>query len=213
MGSGSRKKMRQKERRLAQLGSISYWQATSGQEITRVLETFFDQKADRMRELGLANVFADPGVADFIAAAAHDQRTIVGQPIIELHAMSAGDVIIATLGGTVAGGRFCGMFNSMAGAPYRVESPGELLLANVVQLCCERGLSRFDLGAGDAAYKKVFCNDVEPLFDSVIPVTAAGSLAAPLWRAKFSAKRQLKKSPTFMQARRFAGRLVSRGGE
>lgn len=213
MGSGSRKKLRQKERRLAQHGGVRYWQARSPYEISQVLETFFAQKGERMHELGLANVFADPGIEDFITAGARGQRADNGLPIIELYAMSAGDVIIATLGGISANGRLCGMFNSMAGDPYRNESPGELLLANVIRLCCQRGLDRFDLGIGDAAYKEVFCNEVEPLFDSVLPITLAGAALAPAWRAGLAARRELKKSQTVMQTRRFLGRLMQQGDD
>ena len=41
-------------------------------------------------------------------------------------------------------------------------------------MCCERGFNKFDLGIGDAAYKQVYCKDAEPLYDSVVPITAAG---------------------------------------
>ena len=110
----------------------------------------------------------------------------------------------------MAGGRFSGMFNSIAGAEFRNYSPGELLLANVIRMCCERGLEKFDLGIGDAAYKQVYCRDAEALFDSVIPVTVAGQLAAPLWRAGLAVKGKVKKSDTLLRAARFVAQMMSR---
>jgi CelD/BcsL family acetyltransferase involved in cellulose biosynthesis len=211
MGSGSRKKLRQKERQLvAAVGPVSYLRALTHAEVDRVLEAFFRQKGARMRELGLSNAFDGAGVKEFAAAAAHEIDPDTGEPVIELYAALAGDTIIATFGGIVAHGRFSGMFNSIAGSAFRDYSPGELLLSNVVRMCCERGCNRFDLGIGDAAYKQVYCKDAEPLFDSVIPITTAGQIAAPIWRAGLAMKRRIKQSDALLRRIRFMHRLISR---
>ena len=74
-------------------------------------------------------------------------------PPIELYALKVDDIILATMGGTVGGGRFCGMFNSMLSDRFEIESPGEQLLTQLVRHCCERGLTGFDLGIGELQYK------------------------------------------------------------
>jgi CelD/BcsL family acetyltransferase involved in cellulose biosynthesis len=211
MGSGSRKKLRQKERQLAAaVGPVSYRRARTPAEIDRVLEAFFRQKGERMHELGLSNAFDGAGVKEFAAAAAHEIDPDTDEPIIELYAALAGDTIIATFGGIMAHGRFSGMFNSIAGAEFRDYSPGELLLSNVVRMCCERGCNRFDLGIGDAAYKQVYCKDAEPLYDSVIAITAAGHAVAPFWRAGLAMKSRIKQSDALLRGTRFMHQLISR---
>jgi CelD/BcsL family acetyltransferase involved in cellulose biosynthesis len=210
MGSGSRKKLRQKERQLAAIAPVSYMRACTPEEIDRVLEAFFRQKSERMGELGLSNAFDAPGVKEFAAAAARDIDPDTGEPLIELYAALAGDTIIATFGGISANGRLSGMFNSIAGADFRDYSPGELLLANVIRMACERGLKKFDLGIGDAAYKQVYCKDAEPLYDSVIPVTAAGYIAAPLWRAGLALKSKVKRSDGLLRRVRALQQLLSK---
>jgi CelD/BcsL family acetyltransferase involved in cellulose biosynthesis len=110
----------------------------------------------------------------------------------------------------VAGGRFSGMFNSIAGSEFRNYSPGELLLANVIRMCCDRGLNTFDLGIGDAAYKQVYCKDAEALFDSVIPITAAGQVVVPCWRAGLALKGKVKKSNMLLRAVRNITQMMSR---
>jgi CelD/BcsL family acetyltransferase involved in cellulose biosynthesis len=210
MGANSRKKLRQKERQLAALGPVAFQRARTPAEIDRVLAAFFQQKAARMREQGLSNAFNAPGVKEFTRAAAHEIDPDTGEPVIELYAASVGDTIIATFGGIMADGRFSGMFNSIAGAEFRNYSPGELLLANVIRMCCERGLDRFDLGIGDAAYKQVYCKDAEALYDSVIPITAAGRVAAPIWRAGLTLKGKVKKSGVLLRAVRSVTQIVSR---
>ena len=210
MGGNSRKKLRQKERQLAALGPVAFQRARTAAEIDRVLAAFFQQKGARMREQGLSNAFDAAGVKEFTRAAAHAIDPDTGEPVIELYAASVGDTIIATFGGIVADGRFSGMFNSIAGAEFRNYSPGELLLANVIRMCCERGLNKFDLGIGDAAYKQVYCKDAEALYDSVIPITAAGQVVAPLWRAGLAVKGKVKKSDTLLRAVRSITQMMSR---
>jgi CelD/BcsL family acetyltransferase involved in cellulose biosynthesis len=211
MGSGSRKKLRQKERQLAAaVGPVSYLRAQTHAEVDWVLEAFFRQKGERMRELGLSNAFDGAGVKEFASAAAHEIDPDTGEPIIELYAALAGDTIIATFGGIMAHGRFSGMFNSIAGAAFRDYSPGELLLSNVIRMCCERGCDRFDLGIGDAAYKQVYCKDAESLYDSVIPITPAGHTVAPFWRVGLAMKSRIKQSETLLRRIRFMQQLICR---
>jgi CelD/BcsL family acetyltransferase involved in cellulose biosynthesis len=211
MGSGSRKKLRQKERQLsAAVGPVTYLRAQTHTEIDQVLEAFFRQKGARMLELGLSNAFDGAGVKEFAAAAAHEIDPDTGEPVIELYAALAGDMIIATFGGIAAHGRFSGMFNSIAGAEFRDYSPGELLLSNVVRMCCERGFEKFDLGIGDAPYKQVYCKDAESLYDSVIPITAAGHAVAPFWRAGLAMKSRIKQSDALLRGIRFMQQLISR---
>lgn len=190
--SPTRKKMRKKERALACFGAVRFEQACGDQDVRRVLDIFFKQKSVRMHDLGVADVFAQPGVRRFIEAAAAERPD--GEPLIELYSLSVGDIVVATMGGTVGGGRFCGMFNSMIKERYAAESPGEQLLAHVVRRCCERGLNTFDLGIGQATYKTLFCPDAEPLFDSHLPLTAAGRILAMGFGFAAHCKRAVKRN-------------------
>ena len=85
-----------------------------------------------------------------------------------------------------------------------------MLLTNVIRMCCERGFDTFDLGIGDAAYKQVYCNDAKSLCNSVIPITAAGQVAAPLWRLGLALKGKIKKSDTLLRAVRSITQMMSR---
>jgi CelD/BcsL family acetyltransferase involved in cellulose biosynthesis len=199
ISSDQRSKIRRKERTYADRGQIRYWRVNDPADADRVLETFFAQKGERMRDLGLADVFAAPKVREFIRDAA-TTHLIEGRPAIELYAMAVGDVIVATAGGVVGDGRFCTMFNSMIRGELAQKSPGQLLLYNVVRMACERGLNTFDLGVGEAAYKEMFCNETEPLFDSFLPLTAVGQLHAAAIRTANRTKRRIKQSTVLWRA-------------
>jgi CelD/BcsL family acetyltransferase involved in cellulose biosynthesis len=207
--ASDRKKMRKKERTLAGYGEVRFERARTAHDVRRVLDAFFKQKSARMRTLGIMDVFATPGVRRFIEAAA-TQPAINLDPPIELYALSVNDIIVATMGGIVGDGRFCGMFNSIAQGRYAVESPGEQLIINLVRDCCERGLDTFDLGIGEAQYKALFCSDIEPLFDSYLPLTASGSVLGWAFAAQAWLKRTIKQRPALWAFVRIGRRLRAR---
>jgi CelD/BcsL family acetyltransferase involved in cellulose biosynthesis len=207
--SATRKKMRKKERALSGFGAVRFAQAENDPEIRRVLDVFFKQKSARMRVLGVSDAFAPPSVRRFIEAAA-TERLAGGKPLIELYALSVGDIIVATFGGTAGGGRFCGMFNSIIKDRYAAESPGEQLLAQVVQRCCERGLNTFDLGIGESNYKTLFCSDAEPLFESHLPLDPAGRLLAAGFDIAARGKRTVKGHSALWATVRLVRRLRAR---
>lgn len=208
--ANTRKKMRKKERALADLGTVRFERVQCPNEIRRVLDAFFKQKSARMRAIGVADVFAEPGVRRFIEAAA-TERLEQSEPTIELYALSVDDIIVATMGGIVGGGRFCAMFNSILPGRYAVESPGEQLIVNLVRQCCERGLDTFDLGIGELRYKQLFCEDAEPLFDNYLPLSPSGRLLATGYKIGAAIKRGIKQHPQLWSVvratRRFRARL------
>lgn len=207
--AAARKKMRKKERALADFGTVHFERVCDAAGIRLALDVFFKQKNARMRSIGVADVFSKPGVRRFIEAAATAQTGCHEAPI-ELYTLSVNDIIVATMGGIVGGGRFSAMFNSIAEGRYAVESPGEQLLLRVVRDCCERGLTTFDLGIGESHYKNLFCRDAEPLFDCYLPLTARGRLHAVAFKMAAACKRSIKQNTAFWSMVRATRRMRAR---
>ena len=169
-----RKKMRAKERKLAELGDVRCFTAGNALDARRILDAFHVQKAQRMTEMGVTNVFAEPAAEDFLEQGALDFAAR-GSGGIELHGLTLNDRVIATFGGAAHQGRFSGMFNSFDLDPGLTRhSSGEQLLSWLIQSKCREGLRSFDLGVGEARYKETWCDAAEPLFDCYLPVSAAG---------------------------------------
>jgi CelD/BcsL family acetyltransferase involved in cellulose biosynthesis len=86
-----------------------------------------------------------------------------------------------------------------------------LLLHHLIRHCCERGLTVFDLGAGEADYKSHICDGTDALFDLAVPVTAKGQAAAFVQDMAGQLKRRMKQSPRLwpliVRLRRLRGRL------
>ncbi|KAF0132694.1 MAG: hypothetical protein FD152_1816 [Xanthobacteraceae bacterium] len=205
VSSSSRRKLRKKEKTLGERGTVTFTVAREPAEIARFTDAFLAYKARRFAELGIPNVFDAPGMRDFIMEAASGPA-----PAIELCALKAGDEIVALFGGCIAHGRYSGMFNAMAPGDVQRESPGELLLHHLIRDCCARGLTVFDLGAGEADYKSHICDGIDPLFDQSIAVTWKGAVAARAFAWLGTLKRSAKQSawlwPLIVKLRRLRGR-------
>jgi CelD/BcsL family acetyltransferase involved in cellulose biosynthesis len=205
--SGStRSTLRSKEKKLAVLEGYRYFRASTEAEADRILDAFFLQKATRLAEQGIANVFAEPGVEDFFRATARTGLAD-GEPVMELHAIEGGGEVLAMMGGLSDGSRFTTMINSYTLSEYGRWSPGLLIINHVVRHFAEQGLKIFDLGMGYAPYKNFFCKEVEPLVDAVVPVTAKGHVAALALRAGLAAKRVIKTTPALWNAAQKIRRL------
>jgi CelD/BcsL family acetyltransferase involved in cellulose biosynthesis len=57
----------------------------------------------------------------------------------------------------------------------------------------------FDLGIGSDDYKRLFCKSDEPIFDSFIPLSLRGKLAAGAMSGLNRAKRLVKHNPALFE--------------
>lgn len=194
LSSTMRSRLRNKERKLAKLDGYRYIKATKAADADRLLDAFFAQKAEKLTALGIDNVFAQPGVEDFVRAACRDGLT-EGAPLIELHALEGGGEMLALFSGLHDGRRFTSAFNSHTASEHSRQSPGLILLQHLIADCADRGFDSFDIGPGEARYKTFFCKDFEAIFDSILPLSRRGRMAAGPLRVFFAVKSAIKRSP------------------
>ena len=188
----SRSNQRRKMRRFEERGAPRIYRAETLVERTRLLDAYFDQKERQFAARGVANVFKRPGVYEFLA----DACGLAGRPAaVDLYGFDLDDEVIAVTGGLSDGKRYCGMIISITSGEHAKYSPGEMLMNFVVEDSIRRGHSVFDLGVGAAVYKKMYCPDAEPLFDSIFGVTAKGRAAAAGVAAVAGAKAKVKGAP------------------
>jgi CelD/BcsL family acetyltransferase involved in cellulose biosynthesis len=174
-----RQRLKTKERKLKALPGYRYQLAASDTDVKRLLDAFFRIKPLRMAELKLPNVFAEPGVEDFIRDACMTPR--------------AG-------GGRVADGyRFSMMFNTYTVSAVSRYSPGLILIRHIIDHYAEHGYRALDLGIGSDSYKKLFCKADEPIFDCFVPLGPRGSAAAMAMSTANRTKRLVKRNPALLR--------------
>jgi CelD/BcsL family acetyltransferase involved in cellulose biosynthesis len=193
-----RRRLKGKERKLQSLPGYRYTLACDEADIQRLLDAFFTVKPLRMAEQKLPNVFAYPGVEDFIREACMAPLAAGGH-VIDIHALECNDEVIAIFAGVADGNRFSMLFNTYTMSGNSRFSPGLILMRNIVDCYAERGYTSLDLGIGSDDYKRLFCKGIEPIFDSFLAVSARGKLAATVLSSLTRAKRLVKQTPALMQ--------------
>ncbi len=185
-----RRRMKTKERKLQGSG-YRYHIANTDADIDRLLDWFFRVKPMRMAEQKLPDVFAEPGVADFVRNACH-ARVPGGGRVIDIHALECDEEIIAIFAGVADGHRFSMMFNTYTMSGRSRYSPGLILMRHIIDYYAERNYRALDLGIGSDEYKLLFCKSDEPIFDSFVPLTTRGRVIAIAMSGLNRLKRQVK---------------------
>lgn len=194
LSKDTRKKLRKKEARLAEMGALTYEHCPAGARARAILEALIAQKSARFAEMGITPLAQQPGMRAFL-----ERATDSGA--LELHALTLGDRIIAVYAGFTHNRRFSAMLNSFdMDEEIARSSPGDLLLQALMRNLVARGLTGFDLGAGEARYKQSVCDETIELCDAVIPLNAKGAIVAPLLTQALQLKRFIKQSPALSRA-------------
>jgi CelD/BcsL family acetyltransferase involved in cellulose biosynthesis len=186
-----RHRLKGKERKLQALPGYRYHVATEDAEIGRLLDWFFRIKPMRMAEHKLPNVFAEPGVEEFLRVACMAPLSGGGR-VIDIHALECDDEVIAIFAGVADGHRFSMMFNTYTMSGNSRYSPGLILMRNIIDHYAGQGYRGLDLGIGSDDYKRLFCKRDEPIFDSFIPLSLRGRMAATAMSGVNRAKRLVK---------------------
>jgi CelD/BcsL family acetyltransferase involved in cellulose biosynthesis len=187
-----RRRLKSKEKKLQALAGYRYHLATTDADIIRLLDWFFRVKPVRMAEQKLPNVFAEPGVEQFVRSACLAPR---GEGrVIDIHALECDDEVIAIFAGVADGERFSMMFNTYTMSEHARYSPGLILMRYIIDRYGERGYRSLDLGIGSDEYKRMFCKDDEDIFDSFVPLTSRGTLAAMAMSSLSRGKRLVKQN-------------------
>ncbi len=184
--------LRNKERKLALEGNITVARFVNCDEASAVLETYFNQKARRLSEHGIPNPFDPPYVRAFFKDVVCSQDR--DDPLLELYALYCDNDILAVYAGSGLQNRFSTSICSITDSPLNRYSPGEQLLKALIADRCARGDTMLDLGIGESRYKRHWCPDTDDLFDTLVPVTAAGHVAKHLAIMARRAKRAIKQN-------------------
>ena len=193
-----RRRLKGKERKLQSLPGYRSRVASSEADIMRLLDWFFRVKPLRMAEQKLPNVFADPGIENFVRRAC-TAPIAGGKHAIDIHALECDEEVIAIFAGVADGHRFSMLFNTYTMSANSKYSPGLILMRDIIDHYAGRDYRALDLGIGSDDYKRLFCKSDEPIFDSFIPLSQRGKLAAGVISGLNRTKRLVKHNPALLE--------------
>ncbi|WP_150523494.1 GNAT family N-acetyltransferase [Roseibium sediminis] len=204
----TRKKLQRKKRALEEAGGYRVRLGSTPSETNAILDIFLDQRARRESLTGIPNAFSDEASQEFLKTLASiDQEGLTFQA----WALDVADEPRATYLCLRQGDTLFGYANSLAHDEFFPQSPGIVLLMEIIRYACADPAIRFlDLGLGDERYKHGWTEPAS-LSDCYLAVSAKGKAVAALDRAKTRLKTRVRNSPTLWSGIRKARRLMARG--
>lgn len=190
-GKRKRKKHRSQTRKFEAFGGHRRVEARNAQEVDRLLDAFFDMKAQRFRAMGVRDVFAPPRVRAAWRALFKNALD-TERPAFVLHGLEVGGRLRAVTGSSLSGDRVICEFGAIADDEVASASPGEFLFFENIQDACRQGYAIYDFSVGDEAYKRLWCDLETQQFDVLVPLTIKGHLAVAALRARASMVRAVK---------------------
>ena len=209
--SATRRRDRTKRKKLSEMGEVRYVEPAAGTETLHTLDTLMTQKARLFAHMGVANLFAKPGYAEFYRAIASDPAM---RPLVHISRLDVGAIPAAVNLGLTYRDCYYHLLASYDDGDVSRFGPGAAHLHDLMHQAIDRGLRVFDFTIGDERYKRDWCDTELTLYDYIAAATWRGMLIAmPLLVAK-RVKRWIKQTPTvwnaFSAARAFVGSLARR---
>ncbi len=160
--------------------------------------------------MGVADLFARPGFADFFRAVAADA-------VVHVSRLDVGEVVAAANLGLIFRGRYYHVLASYENGPTARFGPGVAHLRCLMRYAIEQGCNLFDFTIGDEPYKREWSDTEMALYDHHSAVTWRGWFVSLLTAVLARVKRTIKQTPAlwklFTRLRaRLAGRMGERSG-
>ncbi|HTT49077.1 MAG TPA: GNAT family N-acetyltransferase [Pseudolabrys sp.] len=190
--SATRRRDRTKRKKLSEFGEIKFVNAASDGDILRSLDTLMTQKARSFAHMGVANLFAKPGHAEFYRALATDPAT---RPLVHVSRLDVGANAAAVNLALIHRGRYYHLLASYSDCKLSRFGPGAAHLHDLMHYAIDSGCRIFDFTIGDERYKRDWCDTELMLYDTIAPVTWRGALVAMPKLAGQRLKRWIKRTP------------------
>jgi CelD/BcsL family acetyltransferase involved in cellulose biosynthesis len=203
---------RSKRRLDESCGPVRLRRASTPEEIDLIHAEFLRQRGNRFAQMGVHNIFAEPQFRRLFRDAARD-GLVQKVPVLALHALYAGDTIVATSVGTYCGAHYSMYMNSTTDGPAAKHSLIGLLMLLFTEELAADGVASIDIGLGDFDYKLGW-TDKLPAWDAALPLSVKGRAAAVLILSARSIKRAIKQHDRLWTvARKIRGALARRQPE
>lgn len=197
--SATRGRDRTKRKKLGKAGALRAVTPDTMQDTQRTLDTLFAQKSRSFARMGVRDLFAQPGHADFFRAAAAKAGWFVHVSRLEV-----GSAWVAANLGLLFRGRYYHVLASHDDGPLARLGPGIVHLHEIMRHAIAQGCKQFDFTIGDEPYKRDWADTTLALHDHISANSGLGRIVAMRMRVVSRAKRYVKRTPVLW---RLASRL------
>jgi CelD/BcsL family acetyltransferase involved in cellulose biosynthesis len=201
--SRSISKIRRRDERLAELGSLNIQILSRGQFALSSLKEALEHKAFQLGELGVHG-FATRDLDAFFGGLIEGAEE--RKAALHVFRLQQSGKTISSLVGASYAGTFWLMILSMSQDGPLQFSPGDYILRKSIAWACENNLQYYDFGMGQSQYKEIWADHEIQLHNYFAAKTLKGLPLAALFMFYNSGKRLIKNTPAlksfFFQVRK-----------
>jgi CelD/BcsL family acetyltransferase involved in cellulose biosynthesis len=208
--SATRRRDRTKRKRLAEHGEIRLLSADDGDQVSRTLNTLFEQKSRSFARMGVRDIFKPASHRDFLLDLATSPKS---RSLAHVSRLEVGATTVAANLGLVYRGRYYHLLASHDDGETSRFGPGIVHLHGLLQHAIDSGCREFDFTIGDERYKQDWCDTKIELYDHI---ASASMLGWPVATAALSVrriKRVIKQTPLLWRLVTKARAALGGGGK
>lgn len=198
--AGRKRKVKHYKKQLSKFrqdGGFRLIEPRTPQDVERLLDAFFALKGERLRKMGIADIFLDENLRAFFRALALTSLETEPAPFM-LHGLEVGGRIIAVNGLSVTGHSLVYEFSGIDDSDPTT-SPGYFLNYNSIDKACGLGKTLYDFSVGDERFKRSWADVETWQFETLLPLGARGRLLALYERGRACAVRTIKSNDRLWQ--------------
>ncbi len=203
--SRSISKIRRRDERLAELGSLEVQICTHGQIALTSLREALEHKELQLAELGVHRFAAKDLNAFFGSLIKTADEQTAALHVFRLQ--QSGKTISALIGASYAGTFWLMILSMSQDGPLQF-SPGDYILRKSIAWACENHLQHYDFGMGQSHYKEIWADQEIQLYNYMAAKTLKGLPLAAVFMFYNLAKRLIKNTPSlksfFFQLRKWS---------
>jgi CelD/BcsL family acetyltransferase involved in cellulose biosynthesis len=196
-GAKSRRRLREKAKRLGKVGKVRFRRVRGQAEVTAMIARLLAWKSDQLEGRGARNPFADGRLATQLFALANDAAD--GGPM-RVYVLEIDNRPVAATVALVQGGTFNFYVPAYDDTGIRNCSPGTIMLVKLIELAARAGFAKFDFSLGDEAYKAEWCDSCVEITHQTEAITARGAVVAAVVRSLLDLKRRIKANDRLLSA-------------
>ncbi len=187
--SSSRKVQRKQLNRMMQFGELRFAEPAEPVDRATTLHVLVHQKSRALARMGVADMFARPGVSDFYKDLVADTR-LAGT--VHISRLDVGAEVAATSVALIKDRRYYLILSSYNDGPISAQGPGRAHLMELLRSTIANGIEQFDFTIGNEPYKLDWCDVRVELFDHLAPLTLRGRVARTALQAINACHRSIR---------------------
>lgn len=191
--ASTRRRDRNKRRRLAKIGDVRLMTAEGPEQIGDTLDALFAQKSRQLAAMGVADIFADAATRAFFREVATDPRN---RDLVHVSCLEVDGRPAAVNLGLIQRNTYAHVLVSHDSGETARFGAGTAHLHELLAYAIDRGCHTFDFTIGDEPYKREWSDRSVMLHDHRSAVTARGLLATAPAAVAARIKRTVKQNPT-----------------